>query len=119
MRDTALTRYENLLTRTQVEELSKSIATGEQWLVDSLGKVSPAKLDKGRARLKELKEQRARVIYNNELPFVVLDAVADLLQRSTVLGAAGPESGMHPYIRVVIPGIVTFEADIALPDVPF
>lgn len=118
MRDAALERRELLLTRVQIEELTKSIEKGETWIAENRGKVSLATQEKAKARLLDLKVQRAKVIYENELPFVALDAVTDLLQRTTTLGAARPE-GTGAYIRVVIPGVTTFEADLVLPDIPF
>jgi hypothetical protein len=127
MRDSALVRYENLLTRTQIEELTKRIENGEIWIAEHRGKDSVAKIDAAKTKLLGLKRDRAKIIYENELPFVALDAVADLLQRTTTLGAVDPAGGYvrmeerlgNAYIRVSIPGSVTFEADLVLPDIPF
>lgn len=121
LRDTALERYESLEAKTQIAVLTERIAQGETWISENRGKVSVEKLDAAKKKLAGLKSDRAKMVYNVELPYVLLDSVADLLQRTTTLGAQaiGIDPGPGAYIRVVLPGIATFEADIVLPDIPF
>ncbi len=121
LRDAALERYESLEAKTQIAVLTERIAQGETWISENRGKVSAEKLDAAKKKLAGLKSDRAKMVYNVELPYVLLDSIADLLQRTTTLGAQaiGIDPGPGAYIRVVLPGITTFEADIVLPDIPF
>ena len=126
MRDEALVRFQNMETIAQINALSDRISNGEMWIAEHR-KESAAKIEAAKTKLLGLKRERAQLIYENQLPFVALDAIADLLQRTTTLGAIDPAGGYlredgrvrDAYVRVSIPGVAAFEADLVLPDIPF
>jgi len=96
-------QFESSLVRTQIETLTDRIARGEDWLKDG-GKL-----------LTDLRAQLARVRYENELPAEVLGFINALVHLTTAYQLKIPGA----YVRIVIPEVLTFEADLIYEDIPF
>lgn len=108
-------RFESSLVRTEIEVLEERIAKGHAWLVDKKENGTLAEFQKGRKLIESLQAQLARVRYENELPAEVLGFINALVHSTTRYNLKIPGA----YVRVVIPEVLTFEADLIHEDIPF
>jgi hypothetical protein len=115
LRDEAVMRHKLLLTDTQITELSLRIEAGLKWIAENHGKVSVKMLQGAEKKLAGIGEQLAQVRLENQLPCEVLEAITNLLKVTTAHGIRVPNA----YIKVVIPKVLSFEADLLYADVPF